>query len=122
MEIESIPFHPFQSLTSCTHALSDPDNNGCAWFATTDRRVAGRIFLDPKHDAFRFSVLHFVRAEWDVREPSTLYGRYEDAEAALMEAMQAESTGKEVTMKDVPPRMRFGKGRNRTATGNAKPY
>jgi hypothetical protein len=114
MEIEPIPFHAFQSLSSCTHALNDPDNNGCAWFATTDRRVAGRIYLDGENDAFRFSLLHFARAGWDVREPSNLYGRYEDAEVALFEAMRAESCGKAVTVKDVPLRLKFGKGRKRS--------
>jgi hypothetical protein len=113
MKIESIPFNAFQSLTSCTHALSDPENNGCAWFATIDRRVAGRIYLDPKHDAFRISVLHFARAGWDVREPCNLYGRFEDAEAALLDAMRAESGGRAVTVKDVPLRLKYGKGRKR---------
>ena len=118
MEIETVPYSAFQSLTSCTHALSDPDNHGCAWFATTDRRVAGRIYLDPQNDAFRFSVLHFVRSGWDIREPSQLYGRYEDAEDALFAAMRRESVGKEVTIKDMPLRAKFGKGRTPAARGS----
>ena len=64
-------------------------------------------------------MLHFVRAGWDVREPSKLYGRFEDAEAALFEAMRAESTGKEVTVKDVPLRLKFGKGRKRGQVDSA---
>jgi len=118
MEIESIPYSAFQTLTSCTHALKDPDNHGCAWFATTDRRVAGRIYLDPDNDAFRFSLLHFVRAGWDIREPSYVYASYEDAEASLVDAMRRESIGKVVTVKDVPPKMRFGRGRKRDSDGD----
>jgi hypothetical protein len=49
-----------------------------------------------------------------IREPSNLYGRYEDAEAALLDAMRAESLGKAVTVKDVPLRLKFGKGRKRS--------
>lgn len=120
MEIEPISYNTFQSLTSCTHALGEPDNPGFQWFATTDRRVAGRIFLEAKSEAFRITVLHHVRAGWEVRESSQLYGAYDDAEAALLEAIGCESVGKAVTQRDVPMRLRFGRGRQPTRT-EAKP-
>ncbi len=121
MEIEAIPYSAFQTLTSCTHALNDPDNHGCQWYATTDRRVAGRIYLDPDDEAFRFSLLHFVRAGWEIDEPRQTFERFSDAETALLAAMRRESIGKAVTLKDVPPRMRFGKGKTRDTVADGDP-
>ena len=122
MEIEAIPYSAFHNLTSCTHALKNPSNVGCQWYATTDRRVAGRIYLDPDIEAFRYSLLHFARSEWTIEESRETLESFDDAEAALIEAMRRESIGKEVTIKDVPFKLRFGRGRNRAADGNAKPY
>ena len=81
-----------------------------------DRRVAGRIYLDAESDAFRYGVLHVVRSGWEIKESPQAFDRLEDAEAGLFAAMRRQSIGKEVTVKDVPPKMRFGKGRMRDAT------
>lgn len=114
MEIESIPFTAFYTLTSCTHALNDSDNHGCHWYATTDRRFAGRIYLDAAYEAFRFSQLHFVRSGWEIFESPCIFDQFEDAERALIESLSEKAGMKEVTVKDKPARMRFGKGRTRT--------
>lgn len=116
MQIEPIPFSAFASLISCGQALKNSSNDGCAWYATTDRRVAGRIYFDADSDSFRHSVLHFVRSGWEIKESRQPFERLEEAEDSLFAAMRCESTGKEVTVKDVPLRMRFGKGRTRDAT------
>jgi hypothetical protein len=108
MNIEPIPFSAFQSLISCAHALREPDNGGCAWYATTDRRVAGRLYINAQTEQFCPTVLHFVRAGWEVKELRHGYDAFEDAEAALFQAM-TELTGKPVTTKDMPVRLRFGK-------------
>jgi hypothetical protein len=101
MEIEAIPFSAFQSLTSCTHALREPDNDGCGWYATTDRRVAGRIYISAATEQFCSTVLHFVRAGWDVKELRRGYDSLDDAEAALFRSM-TELIGKPVAVKVMP--------------------
>ncbi len=121
MEIEPIPYSAFQTLTSCTHALNDPDNHGCQWYATTDRRVAGRIYLDLVGEAFRYSLLHFVRTGWEIKEARERFENFSDVETALLEAMKRESVGREVTLKDVPPRARFGKGKTRGTVTDGEP-
>ena len=110
MEIESIPYSEFKTLTSCNHALEDPDNHGCQWYASTDRRVAGRIYLDPESDAFRFSVLRLLPTGWKAREPSYLFADFEEAESTLLTSMRQDCGGKEVSVKDVPMKLRFGRG------------
>lgn len=114
MEIEQIPFSAFQSLTSCTHALRKPQNDGCGWYATTDRRVAGRIYFDADEEQFRVTVLNFVRAGWDVEESSQRFASFDEAEAAVIRLMTAH-LGQPVTLVDVPFRLRFGKGQSRNA-------
>ena len=68
MNIEPIPFSAFQSLISCASALREPDNGGCTWYATTDRRVAGRLYINAQTEQFCPTVLHFVRTGWEVKE------------------------------------------------------
>jgi hypothetical protein len=102
MQVESIPYSAFHSLTSCTQALRKPENPGCGWYATMNRRVAGRIYFDAKRDEFFLTVLHFVRAGWEVHEVRDHYASFDDAEAAIIRAMTALS-GKQVTLKSMPP-------------------
>lgn len=110
MEIESIPFDRFRTLTNCPPAPNDPDNHGCQWYSTSERRIAGRIYLDPKHEAFRYSVLRVGRLHWQIDESCDDYSSFQDAEAALFAAMRRNCGAKTVTvLEDVPPRLRFGK-------------
>lgn len=119
MEIESIPFDSFRTLTNCKPALDDPDNHGCQWYSSTDRRVAGRVYLDPKRDAFRYSVLRVLRDRWAIDESDKHYPAFQDAESALLEAMRRASDAKAVTVRDdVKPRMRFGKREQSQDTAN----
>ena len=120
MEIESIPYSAFQSLTSCSHALNDPDNHGCQWYVSTDRRVAGCIYLDPESDAFRFSVLRLLPTGWKAREPSYNFEKFDETESALLAAMIREGVGKEVTISDVTPKLRFGRGQKRSAVSDGE--
>lgn len=117
MEIEAVPYSAFQTLISCTHALRESENDGCAWYATTDRRVAGRIYINAKTEQFCSTVLHFVRAGWDVKELRQGCDSLDDAEATLFQSMR-ELTGKPVTIKDAPEIVQLGKGRvSRPAAG-----
>ena len=50
-----------------------------------------------------------------------MFEKFEDAEAALLEYMRKEAGGKEVTLVDTPMKLRFGRGRNRTAGGDSNP-
>lgn len=118
MVIEPVPHSAFVSLTSCGHALKDAENPGCGWYATTDRRVAGRIFLDHREEKFRISVLHFVKAGWEIREPHLSFSSFDEAQTALVESMSRLSVGKPITLKDVTPRVRFGKGRSANASNS----
>jgi hypothetical protein len=115
MEIEAIPFSAFQALISCTHALREPGNDGCGWYATTNRRVAGRIYIDAKTEQFHATVLHFVKAGWDVTELRCGCNAFDEAERALLQAMR-ELTGKRVTVKETPMRLRYGRGRTSRPT------
>lgn len=110
MHIEPIGYSSFQSLVSCTHAFRDPDNKGCGWYASIDRRYAGRVYLDSRTATFRVTLLHFVRAGWEVEELTPKFERFEDAKLAVNEAMK-EKRDSIVTTMDVPMRARFGKGR-----------
>src|SRR5262245_44223335 len=95
MEIESIPFDTFASLTNCPHALGDRDNHGCQWYATRDRSIAGRIYLDPAAEGFRYSVLRLIENRWKVIESPQTFPAFEETEVSLRSAMRRE-TGKEV--------------------------
>jgi hypothetical protein len=88
MHIERIPFSAFRSLVSCTHALRDPENDGCSWFATSDRRVAGRVYQDAESNDFHISILHFVSSGWELTEGPESYGDLGSAERGLVEAME----------------------------------
>src|SRR5690349_17532472 len=116
MEIQPIVYDAFASLVSCSQSKPSSADHGCARYMTTDRHVAGRVYLEQKSEAFRFSVLCLARGVWDIRAPSRLYDRFEEAETALFEAMRQEVIGKPVTIQEVPLKMRFGKGRTRGAT------
>lgn len=111
IDIEKIPFDTFQALTNCPCALKDAENRGCQWYAASRRREAGRIYIDIAQSAFRFSVLRCGSAGWQITEGNETFDRFEDAEAALFTAMARASTGKAVTLIDMEPRLRFGKGR-----------
>lgn len=110
MEIEPIAYSAFQSLTSCTHALRKPSNDGCGWYAATNRRVAGRIYFDAGMGEFLVTVLHFLRAGWEIEELPAQFESFDEAERALIGAM-TEYFGKPVTVREVPMRLRFGRGR-----------
>jgi hypothetical protein len=110
MEIEPICFSSFLSFTSGTHALCNTENVGCGWYATIDRRVAGRIYFNPTTEQFCATVLHVVRAGWNVKELKVGFNTFNEAEIAIVQAM-TEYRGKPVTLREVPARLRFGKGR-----------
>lgn len=113
MEVESVPYSAFQTLTSCRHVAHDPDNHGCQWYLSRDRRIAGRVYLDAKHEDFRFSVLNRIASGWDIYEPRKSFEQFTDAERALKEEMLASSGVKPLSHTDATPRLKWGRGRTK---------
>ena len=115
MEVEPITFAAFTSLYSGGQLLSDNGNDGCAWYATADRSVLGRIVFDHGASGFRYTVLRVPRIRWELNESLRTFGRLEDAELALKDAMRRRSGKKKTTLHDDEPRLRSGKRQTQTA-------
>ena len=122
MKIESIAFSAFASLTSGIGAIADSARDGCAWYATSDARAFGYVHFRPSDCLFGFSVLYLVMSAWYDEKSDNTFDLFDEAEAALLTAMRLAWGRKCVTVHDVPMRLRFGRGRNRTPTGDAKAY
>lgn len=105
MTIEPISYASFSSLTTAPHSTND----GCAWYSSSNRRVCGQIQLDFETQKFRSTLLQHHRARWKVSELAPK-DTLDEAEALLVGEM-ANLVNPRVTVKDVPMRLRFGRGR-----------
>ena len=85
MEIQELPFLQFRTLLG--DSVIDSKNPGCAWYASADRRVAARLWLDPHTERFRYSTYHFCRGAW-VQRDSRGDEYLAEAELALFKALQ----------------------------------
>ena len=85
MEIQSLSFLQFCILLG--DSVVDRSNPGCAWYASTDRRVAARLFLDPHSERFRFSTYRFFHGTW-VQRDSRGDEFLAEAELALFEGLK----------------------------------
>ena len=122
MEIESISYLAFASLTRRVGAIADSSGMGCAWYAAFDARAFGRIHIHPSDGTFGVSVWHFGTSVWHYEQLPDAFDLFADAEAAMFAKIRRASGRKAVTVSDIPMKMRRGLARNRPATGNAKPY
>jgi hypothetical protein len=122
MEIEPITFATFASRTSCIGVISNSAKEGCAWYAASDARAFGRIYFYPADEAFGFGVLYFALTTWRYEKSPNAFEMFDDAEEALLTEMSRVCGRKTVTVQDTPMRLRFGRGRNRSAIGEAKSY
>jgi hypothetical protein len=62
MEIQELTYFQFRSLLG--DEIIDSKNPGCAWYASADRRVAARIFLDSQTERWRHSTYHYCHGAW----------------------------------------------------------
>ena len=86
MEIQSLSFLQFRTLLG--DSIVDQSHPGCAWYASTDRRVAARLFLDIHSERFRFSTYRFVHGIW-VQHNSRGDEYLAEAELGLFKALKA---------------------------------
>jgi hypothetical protein len=85
MEMQELSFFQFRTLLG--DSIVDWSNPGCAWYVSTDRRLAARLFLDSSSERFRFSTYHFFDGTW-VQRTSRGCEYLAEAELALYKALQ----------------------------------
>jgi hypothetical protein len=85
MDIQELPFIQFCNILG--DSVVDRLNPGCAWYASADRRVAARLFLDPRTERFRYSTYRFCHGGW-VQRDSRGDEFLAEAELALFKALQ----------------------------------
>ncbi|BBO33069.1 hypothetical protein PLANPX_2681 [Lacipirellula parvula] len=108
MEIQAITHDHFTQITS--EAVRGELEIGCAWYATVNRQVAGRVFL-ALNGAFRFSVVRLVGCKWKVNRPRRKFDRFDDAEIALHAEIDRIISLKAISLRDVAVGLRYGRGR-----------
>jgi hypothetical protein len=80
MEIREVSFSDFRALLG--DSVADIDHPGCAWYASADRRVAAKLFIDPDSEQWRHSTYHLFRCEW-IRRDSRGFEHFDDAVGSL---------------------------------------
>jgi hypothetical protein len=88
MEIQPLSF--LQFCTILGDSIVDRSNPGCAWYASADRHLVARLFLDPRSERFCFSTYRFCHDAW-VQRNSRGDEFLAEAELALFKALKAIS-------------------------------
>jgi hypothetical protein len=99
MKIDVLSFSNFRCLLG--DAVVDMNNPGCAWYASEDRRVAAKLFIDPGTERWKHSTYHLFRCEWVCHDSAGF--EHFDAAVKSLNAALSELTLQSVRIVDIQP-------------------